>query len=323
MSVAFVAFVYGESYQDFLPMYAESLFRVYTDSHLLLYTDRDLRPQVKKTLSDVNERHSSRVFIRDGVDSGMPAGGLGSLSPKGRRAYRWLIWDPIFEDYDHLYIGDIDMLMLPEAIDLEVSHSIHAQMMSLPYSNAVRMNLEEGKPSLKLAASMAKTWDLAGVRAALTSVPPRVMRRLTGLHFVRVADYYKAVRPVTEDFKRLLAVRPSYSRDDEELLYDLVLASGLGLPPVSASGPDLDPTHYTDVGFRPHHGIHMGLFRAKRPLMAHAQILRSYVYEDYYASYLELRADPAFRELVARSGSMVGRLFSSLDEVLENGIATE
>lgn len=322
MTIAFVAFVYGDRYQEFLPMYAESLFRVYPESPLLLYPDRHLRPEITRLLRDVETRHASRIELRDGRSFGLPAEGYGKLSPQIRRSFRWLLWDPMFEEFDHIYVGDIDMLMVPERADLEDTHSRHAKMLSLPYSNVVRLSSSDGKPSLRLAASMAAQGDIAGVKAAVSRGEARVLRRLTGLHFLNVADYYRSVGPVLSHFRELLSSN-SRNLNDEEILYDLVRTSGLPLPPVSPCGPDLDPMHDTCISFRPHHGIHMGLFRSQTPMLSHAQTLQSYVYRDYYAYYQEMRAEECFRSLVTDSGPYVGGLFASLNNFLEHELDAE
>lgn len=110
-----------------------------------------------------------------------------------------------------LYIGDVDILILtdPPTID---KHVDYMNKLGLPYSNRTR----EGVP------------------------------RLTGLHVVRTADYFKKLQP------GVLAEAASSLRKitDERLLYEL-MKDNFGIPKVSVP--------------RPIHGIHMSPSRPMLP----------------------------------------------------------
>src|SRR5262249_18773675 len=112
------------------------------------------------------------------------------------KSLRWLLFDEEFYDYDNVYIGDIDMFIVPEDIPLHEMHVRHSREIGLPYSNRVR----------------------------------RGTRRLTGLHFVRTRDYYERVLPTMQKY-RDGALSGLLGINNEELLYRMMEES-VGLPKI-------------------------------------------------------------------------------------------
>ena len=97
-------------------------------------------------------------------------------------------------------------------------------------------------------------------RTKLSELKKRVVveNRLTGLHFGKTKPYLEKVRSLFQYYLDIITgnrVRLDLKRD-EEILYDLVNNSQLGLPAISANSPDLDNTLPNSIAFCPLHGPH-------------------------------------------------------------------
>ena len=316
MTIAFVGFSYGPRYQQFLPLYAETVLRCNPDAALLLYVDRKLDRSVAELLEKVRADHGADVRVRESYSFGMRPREFNALSSQGKRALRWLFYDDAFAEFDHIYLGDIDMLMLPEAENLEDAHRRHAESLGLPYSNYLRVQQVGGRGSARAVLGALKIGDFKGARDTLRYVDPHTVRRLSGLHFIVVDDYFPVVRAQMDRFRQSVFDRRSFPLNDEQVLFNLMTASGFAQPPVSTTGPDLDPSHSQLVAFRPHHGIHLGIFRSKDPMASQAQVLSSYVYSDYFESYAALLNDKRFTDLLRASGPLVQDQIAGLDRFM-------
>jgi hypothetical protein len=141
----------------------------------------------------------------------------------GKKLLRHLIPSSYFEGYDHVYFGDVDILILEEDQDLFSFHIEQAAKSEVNFSNKVRP-LPDGSLS----------------------------SRLTGLHFVITQPYYAQMDVVSErifndeNYKEEII---SQARRDEEFLY---------LLNKEASG--FDPQQVAN-NVTPLHGIHLGNFR--------------------------------------------------------------
>lgn len=119
------------------------------------------------------------------------------------KSWRWLHDDPVYAEFDFLHIGDIDVLTVPGEEPLPDYHSKLCERSGLPYSNNVRPTGE----------------------------------RLTGMHFIRVHDYFAAMRPTMEKYRGRMEESPEslmgefHPFGNEQLLYRMVKESGLGFPP--------------------------------------------------------------------------------------------
>jgi hypothetical protein len=77
-----------------------------------------------------------------------------------------------------------------------------------------------------------------------------------------------------------------------------------------------NPENYDNVSFRPHHGIHLGIFRDS-DLTAVASIIHSPTYEKYFRSYADImRNDDLFSKLLDKSSDYVKQIFSRLDSYI-------
>ena len=166
------------------------------------------------------------------------------------KTLRWLIEFNNFEGYDYVYTGDVDIIICREQISLLDQHLDHCEKLKLPYSNSVRPD----------------------------------SKRLSGLHFVKKNEYYAQMDVVIQKYKELLRSGRLVNWKNEEILYRMVVESGLSLP---------------QGWFRPHHGIHLGRWR-KGELVIPDKFWKAAKKEDYrkyYEFYKSLRGDLLYKEV--------------------------
>ncbi len=178
--------------------------------------------------------------------------------PQVLKSLRWILYDDVFRKFKYLYLGDIDMFMCREEPDLVEFHAPRCARLGLPYSNAIRPGSQ----------------------------------RLSGLHFIEVAPYFDATLKVIKRCSEKLRrgeLRLRSSGGNEELLFRMMKDS-VGLPPES------DRADFARS--RPHHGIHIGIwrrrFRSPPPAVWHTKE----VHAAYYRQFLEVEADPLGQEIL-------------------------
>jgi len=156
MKNAFCTFIYGNYYR-FIPYYLFSINKNYPDaSVLILYNDR-LPDKYKKLVNSYNN-----AFLFENVANNIVW--LNAFRHKGaaKQTLRHILKLDIFNDFDTIYFGDVDIIILKEEYNLFDFHFKQANKSQLPFSNRVRPLPDNSiKPST----------------------------RLTGLHFVVVKPY--------------------------------------------------------------------------------------------------------------------------------------
>ena len=142
------------------------------------------------------------------------------VKPQIFKYYRWVINDNLYNDYDYLYFGDVDIFHVKEKPDLLKYHWEHSKAINLPYSNYTRKGTH----------------------------------RLSGLHFVKSAEYYPWIKLVQSGWEQDLLEHPRLimKHRNEVMLYNMVGSSGMPLAPY-------DPLYEMNR----HHGFHMRVFIPK------------------------------------------------------------
>jgi len=195
------------------------------------------------------------VVIEENFFKGLP------ISNQELKTYRWLIPQSYFKDYEYVYIGDADMMICKETPGILEQHINHMEKNNLPYSNCVRPNT----------------------------------KRLTGLHFFKVKEYYNVMGKTIEKYtqklkKRKLGLQNGKVRN-EEILYRMIKESGLSLP---------QKEYRIDInGSGPHHGLHLGIWRGYKNNVKPAvkkQILKDN-YNNHYQYYQIVEKDNIFKEI--------------------------
>ncbi|MBD0823870.1 hypothetical protein [Aestuariibaculum marinum] len=222
MKKSFCSFVYGNYYR-FIPYYLYCVSKYYpTVSVIILYSE-ELSKDFKKLINSYKN-----VFLYENV--GKDFSWLDEINHRGaaKQTLRHVLTLEVFKNFDVIYFGDVDIMILEEGYDLFDFHLKQAKQSSLPFSNKVRPLPNDGLKSPS--------------------------ERLTGLHFVEVKPYYEKMEPVINEFLNDAVYRNKIlkiSERNENVLYHLC-----------KSAFDFDPNKIMN-NRRPWHGFHLGLVRGK------------------------------------------------------------
>ena len=219
------------------------------------------------------------------------------------------------------------MLYLREPEPLHLQHVNHMQTTGLCYDNLLR--LCERNPFSFF--SFARRLKYAGLSAIYTFLfGCNTEYRATGLHFISVRQYYERLTEEKIEMYKKQIYDMSFLRyvmtpNDEILLYKILENEGLH---PERLGLQTDPVTMLDFNntqrleFRPHHGIHLGIFRLEpddiKNHPSFSKILNSSAYDFYRQQYrVNLFNDPVFQNLISVSSSKVKSYFEKLHEVYD------
>lgn len=300
--VCLTTFIYGDSYQAYIPFLIYSCHKSNPEYDLVLFVHGSLSASVRESLNILD---ACNYRIIENTFNDCP-----QMTPLKSMALRWVLWDDSFLEYDYIYIVDIDMLYLKENMPLHKQHLIHMNVTGLSYDN-MRRRYILNPFCLK---SVLRRIKHAGFKSFFSFMfGKRVIYRATGLHFISVADYYrKFTKSIREKF--LISIynnqwlKDVMIPDNEALLYHILEEAGLTpnlMPTQSNSYASIEFRNPSREEFRPHHGIHLGLFRftigANEKLILDSPAYKYYV-EVFKTNLLN---DTIFNELLARSPSYI------------------
>lgn len=241
-----ISTVVNNSYQRYLSLFIYFCLISYPYYGIRIFLTGALSDSHREHIDELKKRGDVEIFEHVFKDF-----------PKGNqelKTLRWIIGPEHFEDYENIYIGDIDMLICREDVDLMSQHLEHCRKNDLPYSNAIRSGTS----------------------------------RLSGLHFVKKDEYYNTMMATIEEYKDLLRRGKLKGIKNEEILYKMVKKAGLGLP---------------KGWFRPHHGIHLGLWRkGERKVSKPAwKVINRDMYREHYKFYRLVASlgDPLFDKIAS------------------------
>jgi hypothetical protein len=195
-TLCFAPFVWGR-YDVFIPIYTYSILRSYPDYYVKTFLRGPLDERVANSLQVIRDNISDRFDVVENYCNDLVTGDT--------RLLRWLIPEDYFYDFDNVYFGDVDILVVKENPSILDSHLKHCADMDLSYSNVIRSD-----------------------------------KRLTGLHFVKRKSYYEKINSVIKNYLEnpglvrefiLTAVNPC----DECFLYYLL--EDIGLPTINSFRP--------------------------------------------------------------------------------------
>lgn len=284
-----VTYVFGEKYQSFVPMYIYFINREYPEYDIYIFSNEDIKKRYVEQLRDLKAFNYELMKLNP-RDMGYSKLALSNVDVM--RSLRWILLEKRFQEYEAIYMGDIDILICHDEMPLFESHMKHAEFLGLPYSNCVRIRRETN--SLR---RLRENWRLYGLENMLKTMmfPVKEWYRLTGLHFMKVADCFPAIESVRDELieEINLAVCNKSSLwticniNDESILYELIKKSGLGLPPkvnfslVSGIAP-IENKNPLTIPYRPHHGLHLALWRIKK---YDEEIMNCKTYLQYYDDF--------------------------------------
>lgn len=181
-----IAVICNDGYQEYIPFYIYYILTAYPEYEIFVYIDGDIKPEIEQSLSLIKNMGIFKIK---------------SLSYKynknndqALKSIRWILHDEEFNNYENIYIGDIDMFIVKESPSLYDSHLKHCEEINLPYSNIIRENTE----------------------------------KMTGLHFMKTQEYFPKALPIIEKYKNLIA-QDNFNMHNENLLYN-ILKESIGLP---------------------------------------------------------------------------------------------
>jgi hypothetical protein len=259
----------------------------YPDAHPVIFVHQDLEERDSQALN-ILRAHFDFTVITNYMPDFEPFGQYG-------QSLRWLLWDDLFDVFEGIYVGDIDILILPDKMPLFDAHMIHCDTLGKPFSNVLRTPLYQAVLKDKKAffdSACANT-----IKTIIYCFKKRYLEyRLSGLHFFQCQQYKRPFLRHREAFLQILKKKPQLmwnnSNSNEVFLLELMEACGwlhpreyefLLTPSRKSGAPPLN------VRFRPHHGLHLGIFGHPDLPAAYASRLRSATYRGYFSAYMQIK----------------------------------
>ena len=295
-----VLYVFGEKYQEFIPLFLLSLFKLYPDYGVRIYLDRELLPVIKEKLGIFSE-YDYKIIENYKSDDGLTK--KAESFDQIQKCRRWYFYDDDFKNYDAIYIGDVDIFFCPEKNELYEAHIKHCETLQKPFSNIKRIRTYKNLNLKLILRNIIKFGMFQTIKFHLNS--DKILERLSGLHFIKTEDYINKVLPLKEEFineLNLLAEGKSKKYNfcmfnNEGFLYDLMLAAGFGDIPDS-SGKDFNISEdCSEVAYRPHHGMHFGIFRSMNSAENERKMITSDLYIGYYKYFCDIENTEEYKVL--------------------------
>lgn len=283
--VCLTTYIYGRQYQSYIPFLLHSCFKAYPKYDVILFLYDKLDSAVRESIKKLNL--TNNVIINENVFKDCP-----NMNPQKSQCFRWIIWDDTFMNYDYLYTIDIDIFYIREPIPLHEQHVQHMKYLGLPISNLRRI-VKSNPLNLNVLHNRLKHARLKSFFKFITRT--KTETRLTGLHFVDVKRYYSLLNPdIRNQFKKDIYtgnyVSYVMNPNDEILLAQIVESLGVD---ILKFGVQKNPTTMLDFNntgrkeFRPHHGVHLGIFRSSQSVKSSESILKSDAYFFYLNFFKE------------------------------------
>ncbi len=316
-----VVYIYGRDYQGFIPIYLLSLFNTYPEYSARVYLDGSLDEEVKKC-TDLLKDYDFEIVenFTDKLGFTKKALSIDQI----QRSIRWFFHDPAFDDFEAIYVSDIDIIICPEKEPIFDRHMIHCNTIGMPYSNISRKKSylnKKLKPKL-VARNLIRFGVVQSLKYYFGKL--KYINKLTGLHFYKTKDYKEKAVPVMQEYvKELNLLAEGKSKkynlcafNDEAVLYDMMNDCGFGTPPVAENMYNIseDPT---EIGYRPHHGIHLGVFRGKIP-KNDLPVVKSQLYRSYYEYFKQFKQTEYYKEFEKVFTPYIKTIIGNMERFYDN-----
>lgn len=316
--ICVVNYVYGEPYQGFIPLYITSLKESYPEYHIRIYIDKRLNKNTRKCLDVLSEYYDGFTIIED-YEKETRLSQLAQSVQQIQRCQRWLFFDPEFLNFEAIYIGDIDLMIFKDSKPLFEQHKKHCQSLGTPYSN-IRRTGTLNKYDIKNIARNIIKFGFKQTAAYMLSGTNEVIK-FSGLHFVMVKDYFDKIINYIEYFSNelnLLAEGKSKrynlcSFNNEAMLRDLVLEAGFKDCEDSTGKPYNLEENASISAYRPHHGIHLGIFRSPILMETERSLLTSRLYCDYFAQFIRLKETESYKKIATSFSDQINKLMNNME----------
>lgn len=271
--------VYGRKYQGWIPLYVYSIKKNYPDYDIKIFLDKNLSIGIEKILKEFDLNKYVEI-----IENVIATNEYRYCNNIEKRCYRWLMNEMGgLSEYEFVYIGDIDIYITKEEVPLLEQHIKHLEQVNGVYSNAIRLTFRDYFSHRKII-DKSHLW------------------RLTGLHFVKSKEYFKAVCKNQERImkylsgRRIKIVDKMFFGDDERCLWLLVTLSKIKYP-----GKSYELVKDT---FRPLHGLHFAIGREfetyREMLNNNSSKFEEHSY--YYSKFVsEYNSDVVLRKLIFSS----------------------
>lgn len=314
--VCLTTFVYGETYQAYIPFLIYSCNKAYPDYDLHIFVYGKLGETVKDQVNIIDLKCKLSIYEDSFSD-------FKKMTPLISKTLRWLLWDDGFLNYNYLYTVDIDMLYIREPMPLHQQHKKHMELIGLPFSNLIRIKAYSPLKPYNLLKSIK---ELGFFYTFKNLTFKRIEKKLSGLHFIKVNEYYKFLtdrirQEAIINLKTGKYLKEVFFPNNEIYLYKLIESTGIDLTNLGVqknSTNMLDPTP-NRLEFRPHHGIHIGAFYSDSTVKATAEQYEIPIYKYYFKVYNdEILNDPIFIQLLQHAPPFVKESFRRLNTFVKS-----
>ncbi len=287
--ICVTTYVYGDRYQLYIPIAVWSIKKMYPEYDVMIFLHGKLNIELKEILIKLDLYE--KIKILENVFSDCP-----NMSPYKAQALRWVLWDDSFTSYDYIYFIDIDMFYIKEPVPLHEQHEFHMKRTGLPFDNMRRIvvvrEFSLKRQILRLAVLIKRHKIKYIVRYFINF--RKDIYKLSGLHFVKVKEYYQVFTKNKILYYRNLIYDGSYVKfgeNDEAYLYYIMKDLNFDVDRLAAQNfknpyEHTDFRNYTKDLFRPTHGIHMGDYRDGYSMDRIKLILKTPA-QQYYKNYIE------------------------------------
>lgn len=302
MKQAFVALASGTKYQEFIFDYIFFCNKAYPECDVIIIHTNKLKKKYLESIKFLEkmEFRFKTIFLDE--EKYLALNKMIKKSSQVRRSLRWLIDLPVFHEYDEIYIGDIDLFIMKEEKNLFTSHRIHSEFIKLPYSDIVRKEQPIPQFNFLLKIAYILKFGKLGIVNLKNQKNFQPSYSMTGLRYIKVEPYFKCVSKniksyidkFSVDFFQKQNQNNKYNLccfTDEQLLCDLMLDSFEFIPKQCTSNISICDNE-NSFNYRPHHGIHVGMFRKTIP---NNSFVNSELFYSYLLQFNKLQNDPVFK----------------------------
>ena len=316
-----VLYVFGKKYQEFIPLFLLSVFKLYSDYGVRIYLDSDLLPVVKENL-EIFKDYDYKIIENYKMDDGLTK--KAESFDQIQKCRRWYIYDDDFKNYEAIYIGDVDIFFCPEKTELFEAHLKHCDAIQKPFSNIKRTRTFNNLSSKLILRNIIKFGPLQAIKFYF--ITNKILERLSGLHFIKTADYFNKVLPLKGEFiKELNLLAEGKSKrysfwmfNNEGFLHDMMSAAGFGDIPDSTNKDFNISENCYDVAYRPHHGLHFGVFRSMASAENERKMITSDLYLSYYKYFCSIEKTDEYKKLEKEFSPYLQNIINNMHEFYKN-----
>jgi hypothetical protein len=288
MSICYTTYIYGDRYQDFIPLILYSVYRSNPNAHVMLFLNSKIRGDLHAPIELITPYYKNFDIIENTFDD------CPKMNAVKAQSLRWVLWNEKFLDFDYLYYIDSDILFIEEAPNLVEQHIRHMKYIKSDYcSNILRQRSLKNTDIVQLYNS----YRYGGLKNVFTYLFTSSALRMSGLHFVKTKEYFNYItKDIIEKYRKQIYSGGVFVKlgwpDNEYMLYSMMKEAGcdmtcFAIQKTSTSMFGFDNPEKSE--FCPHHGLHLGIFRRDIDQLAEfakAQ-LESGDYQYYITQFVE------------------------------------